>query len=191
MIRHLPNLITVSRLVLVVPAGVLLLREHYAWALAVIAIAGLSDFVDGQLARRFDSRSRFGEMADPLADKLLVAVVFIMLFLLGHLPAWLAVIVIVRDVVILAGALAYRLLFAEIDISPSLVSKTNTLVQIVMPILVLVSLIDLPPLTAFAAMVVDPWFFTVVATLSVWSGIDYVIGYTRKSIETARARERS
>ena len=190
MIRHLPNLITISRLVLVVPAGVLLLREHYAWALAVIAIAGLSDFVDGQLARRFDSRSRFGEMADPLADKLLVAVVFIMLFCSGTCrPGWRSSSS--ADVVILAGALAYRLLFAEIDISPSLVSKTNTLVQIVMPILVLVSLIDLPPLTAFAAMVVDPWFFTVVATLSVWSGIDYVIGYTRKSIETARARERS
>ena len=127
--------------------GWLLWHQDYGVALVVIAVAGLSDFIDGELARRFDWRSRFGEFADPLADKLLVSVVFVVLVLQQHIPIWLVVVVVLRDAVILGGAAAYRLLFRDIEISPTFVSKANTAVQVVVPILVLVTLLDIPTLS--------------------------------------------
>ena len=182
MIRQLPNLITIVRLLLVPPVGWLLWHQDYGVALAVIAIAGISDGIDGELARRFDWRSRFGQFADPLADKLLVAVMFVVLVVQQHIPIWLAVVVVLRDLVIVGGATAYRLLFDDIEISPTFVSKTNTVVQVVLPILVLVTLLDLPALSALVGAIVEPWFFGLVAVLAVWSGLDYVISWSRKAI---------
>ena len=182
MIRQLPNLITIVRLLLVPPVGWLLWHQDYGVALAVIAIAGISDGIDGELARRFDWRSRFGQFADPLADKLLVAVMFVVLVVQQHIPIWLAVVVVLRDLVIVGGAAAYRLLFDDIEISPTFVSKTNTVVQVVLPILVLVTLLDVPALSALVGAIVEPWFFGLVAVLAVWSGLDYVISWSRKAI---------
>ena len=182
MIRQLPNLITIVRLLLVPPVGWLLWHQDYGVALAVIAIAGISDGIDGELARRFDWRSRFGQFADPLADKLLVAVMFVVLLVQQHIPIWLAVVVVLRDLVIVGGAAAYRLLFDDIEISPTFVSKTNTVVQVVLPILVLVTLLDVPALSALVGATVEPWFFGLVAVLAVWSGLDYVISWSRKAI---------
>lgn len=189
MIRQLPNLITIARLVLVPPVGWLLWHQDYGVALVVIAVAGLSDFIDGELARRFDWRSRFGELADPLADKLLVTVVFVVLVLQQHIPIWLVVIVVLRDVVILGGAAAYRLLFRDIEISPTFVSKANTAVQVVLPIGVLVTLLDIPTLSALVAAIVDPWLFGVVGAFAIWSGLDYVISWSRRAIDGMQERE--
>lgn len=188
MIRQLPNLITVARLVLVPPAGWLLWHQNYGMALVVIAVAGLSDFIDGELARRFDWRSRFGQFADPLADKLLVSVVFVVLVLQQHIPIWLVVVVVLRDVVILGGAAAYRLLFHDIEISPTFVSKANTAVQVVLPLLVLVTLLDIPALSGLVAAIVDPWLFGVAAAFAIWSGLDYVISWSRRAIDGMQER---
>lgn len=188
MIRQLPNLITIARLVLVPPAGWLLWHQDYGVALVVIAVAGLSDFIDGELARRFDWRSRFGEFADPLADKLLVSVVFVVLVLQQHIPIWLVVVVVLRDVVILGGAGAYRLLFHDIEISPTFVSKANTAVQVLLPILVLVTLLDVPALSGLVAALVDPWLFGIAAAFAVWSGLDYVISWSRRAIDGMQER---
>ena len=188
MIRQLPNLITIARLVLVPPAGWLLWHQDYGVALVVIAVAGLSDFIDGELARRFDWRSRFGEFADPLADKLLVSVVFVVLVLQQHIPIWLVVVVVLRDAVILGGAAAYRLLFHDIEISPPFVSKANTAVQVVLPILVLVTLLDIPTLSGLVAAIVDPWLFGIAAAFAIWSGLDYVISWSRRAIDGMQER---
>ncbi len=188
MIRQLPNLITVARLVLVPPVGWLLWHQDYGVALVVIAVAGLSDFIDGELARRFDWRSRFGQFADPLADKLLVAVMFVVLVVQQHIPIWLALVVVLRDVVILGGAGAYRLVFRDIEISPTFVSKANTAAQVVLPILVLVTLLDIPTLSGFVAATVDPWLFGIAAAFAVWSGLDYVISWSRRAIDGMQER---
>lgn len=188
MIRQLPNLITIVRLLLVPPVAWLLWHQDYGVALVVIAIAGISDGIDGELARRFDWRSRFGQFADPLADKLLIAVMFVVLVVQQHIPIWLASLVILRDVVILGGAAAYRLMFHDIEISPTFVSKANTVVQVVLPILVLMTLLDFPALSALASAIVDPWLFGVVGLFAVWSGLDYVISWSRRAIDGVQER---
>lgn len=173
--HHVPNFITVVRIALITPTAWLLWRGDYTNALILIALAGASDALDGALARRYAWTTRFGAFADPLADKLLVATTFVILVLKGHVPLWLAIIAITRDAVILGGALAYRLKFQRVDIDPTFISRANTAVQIAMLILVLVQLIEVPPASAFAAALVDPWGFALVAVLSITSGLDYVV----------------
>ncbi len=173
--RHVPNLITVVRIALIAPTVWLLLRGDYMSALILIVLAGASDALDGALARRFAWTTRFGAFADPLADKLLVGATFIILLLQGHVPLWLAIIAIARDLIILGGAGAYRLKFQRVEMDPTFISKANTAVQIGMLIAVLVQLIDVAQLSAFAAALVDPWGFALVALLSIISGLDYVI----------------
>ena len=186
MLRNIPNLITLVRIALIVPTAWLLLDERYLAGLVLMAIAGVSDALDGALARRFSWASPFGAYADPLADKLLVSTLFVVLVWQGHVPVWLAVVVISRDVIIMSGALAYRLIFGKVDPDPSFISKLNTAMQITMLILVLVGLVPAGPLSEFAIAVLDPWGFVVVATLGVSSGVDYVFTWSRRAIREWR-----
>ena len=117
---QLPNLITGVRMLLVLPAGWLLWLGRYPEALVVVGVAGASDALDGELARRFGWRSAFGSMMDPIADKLLVLAIFVIFTFQGHIPLWVAVVVIGRDMVILAGAGIYRLMFGSIEMAPTL-----------------------------------------------------------------------
>ena len=182
MLRSIPNIITILRILLIVPTAGLLLDERYLAGLVLAAIAGLSDALDGALARRFSWSTSFGAYADPLADKLLVGTMFLILLWQGHVPLWLAVVVISRDVIILLGALAYRLTFEKVELNPSFISKLNTAMQITMLLLVLVGLVDAGPLSRFATAILDPWGFVVVATLGVSSGVDYVFTWGRRAI---------
>ena len=183
MLRSIPNIITLVRIVLIVPTGWLLLEERYLASLILMAIAGLSDALDGALARRFSWATSFGAYADPLADKLLVSTMFVILVWQAHVPVWLAAVVISRDVIILLGAGAYRLIFEKIQPNPSFISKLNTAMQITMLILVLIGLVDAGPLSGFAVAVLDPWGFVVVATLGVSSGVDYVYTWSRRALQ--------
>lgn len=186
MARYVPNVITVVRIVLIAPTAWLLLSGGYAGALALIALAGASDALDGALARRFAWTTRFGELADPLADKLLVGVTFVILVLQGHVPLWLAIIAITRDLIIMLGVLAYRFVFERIEIAPTFISKANTAMQIAMLIAVLITLIDMAPLSAFAAAVLNPWGFALVALLAIVSGVDYVITWGYRALQRSR-----
>ena len=188
MIRHLPNLISLLRVALVPPAGWLLWTGEYRGAFALVLIAALSDALDGEVARRFDLRTRFGEVLDPLADKLLVAVVVLILLLQGLLPMWLVGIVLLRDVVILGGAAAYGMLFARVEIAPSMVSKINTIAQLTMVIILLIVLAEFPLLSAWLDVLLDPWIFVGVAVLTAWSGIDYVVVWSRRAVNDAKSR---
>ena len=91
-------------------------------------------------------------------------------------------IVIVRDIVILAGAGAYRLLFEDIEVDPTFVSKANTAMQFIMLVLVLVALVELQPFSAIAGRLLDPWCFVIVAVLGVTSGVDYVISWSHRAV---------
>ena len=177
----IPNLITSLRVLLVVPAGWLMWQGRYSEALVVVGVAGASDALDGELARRFGWRSAIGSMMDPLADKLLVLVVFVVFTIQGHIPLWLAALVIARDAVILAGAGIYRLWFGELEMAPTPVSKANTVVQIVVLLLLLLGLGGFGALSELALRLVAPWGFYVLATLGVVSGIHYVITWGLKA----------
>lgn len=186
--RYLPNVITIARMLLVVPAGWLLWNDAIVQAMVLIAVAGVSDAIDGELARRFDWRTRFGAIADPAADKLLVVVVFAVLTLKGHLPAWLLAVVVLRDVVIVSGALTYRRLFGHLDIAPTALSKANTAAQIVLLVLVLIHLAGFEPFAGYAAFV-DPAGFVAVAAIGVVSGAQYVVVWSRRARTEYRAQQ--
>ena len=178
---QIPNFITLVRILLVLPMAWLLWGGRYPEALLLVAVAGLSDAVDGALARRFGWRSEFGALLDPLADKAMVVVLFVVLTMQGQLPLWLAVVVIVRDAVILAGAGAYRLLFGKLVMAPTLVSKANTAVQVVVLLLVLFALCGFGAASEIAALLADPLCFYLVALLSILSGLDYVVTWSLKA----------
>ncbi len=181
LLSQIPNAITVARVALVIPTAWCLWAERYDYALVLMAVAGASDAIDGWLARTFHWQSRFGEVVDPIADKLLIGTVFVILTLLHHFPVWLLLIILARDVTILTGALVYRGLFGNIEMSPTFVSKSNTALQILLVLLVLVSLCDLAWLSLWAHKLVYPYGIALVAMLSIISGLDYVLTWSRRA----------
>ena len=126
----IPNLITLFRLVLVpLVVWALVVGEH-SLAFVAFLLAGVSDGVDGYIARRFDQRSELGAYLDPVADKALLVATFIVLGILAELPLWLVVLVVSRDALILGAVLLASLMDNPIEIRPLFVSKVNTTVQI-------------------------------------------------------------
>jgi cardiolipin synthase len=126
----IPNAISLMRIALVVPILMMILRDEYGWALGLFFIAGFSDGLDGYLATKFDWQTRLGGLLDPVADKLLVAGMFITLAWVQEIPAWLAAVVILRDVVIFGGAVAYNFLIEPVQGEPSRISKLNTVFEL-------------------------------------------------------------
>lgn len=170
----IPNLICVARILLVVPIVELLLNQRYAGALLLIVIAGLSDGLDGLLARRFDWTTRIGGLLDPLADKLLFVSVFAALSWTGLVPAWLFAVVIGRDLVIVTGAVAYELLIGPVQPRPSRVGKLNTVISLLYLLFVMTSeLFGWPP--PITVLVAGAGVFVV----SLVSGLDYVLTWSR------------
>jgi cardiolipin synthase len=186
-LSHLPNVITVIRILLVFPTGWLLLETRYVEALVLMAVAGASDALDGWMARRFGWMSRFGAAMDPVADKLLVAATFIIFTVQGYIPIWVAAIVLGRDAIIMGGAGAYRLFFEPIEFAPTMISKANTATQIVMLLMLLLGLCAFGRLSELTLLIVDPWCFYLLAALGLVSGVDYVRIWGRKAWRHGRA----
>lgn len=166
--KNIPNILTTLRILFIFPIAYALLTTHYAVAFYLFIFAGLSDCLDGLLARRFHWTSRYGAITDPIADKLLLMSSFIILGFLGYLPVWLIAIVIGRDIWILCGAIAYHLLIGEPDFAPSQISKLNTFFQILLIGMILFSL----GLFKIPAFTLQPLTFTI-AIMSILSFIDY------------------
>jgi cardiolipin synthase len=185
---HIPNIITVIRIILVLPTAWLLHQSRYPEAFALMFAAGASDALDGALARRFDWKSKLGAILDPLADKFLVATVFVIFTYQGHIPLWVAVIALSRDFIILCGAVVYKYLFREIEVVPTFFSKANTATQIVMLLMVMLGLLSFEGASALARTLVDPYCFYLLAALGIGSGIDYIITWSRKAVNESRAR---
>jgi cardiolipin synthase len=139
----LPNAISLMRIALILPILVLFVRDEFGWALALFIIAGLSDGLDGYLAKTYGWQTRLGGFLDPAGDKLLVAWSFGTLAYLGHVPVWLAVIVIFRDVVIVAGSFMYHYLVRRLEGEPTRISKINTGLEFTFLIFVIVRLCSL------------------------------------------------
>lgn len=174
--RHLPNIITILRILLVIPIMLLLAARQFTLVLWLFALAALSDGLDGYLARRYHWQSWLGALLDPLADKVMLIVVYLLLGWLSLLPWWLVVLVILRDVVILVGAVAYRLRCGELHMSPSAISKANTVMQMLLGLLVII--VASGP--AFPAYLLQG-LMVVVTITTLWSGLSYVWHWSRRA----------
>lgn len=174
----IPNILTFLRIGLIPIFAILLVYNREAWALVVFTIAGVSDGVDGFIARRMKQESELGTIIDPIADKLLMTTAFVMLTLpsvMGtgrpHLPVpfWVTATVIGRDVAIIAVAGAINVMTGFRGFKPSWLGKASTFVQVVGVILVLVAAVFPANNGLFL-----PTTYTVVTAFAVFSGIHYI-----------------
>lgn len=172
----LPNAISLMRIALIAPILILMLRGDFGWALALFVLAGFSDGLDGYLAVRFGWSTRLGGLLDPAADKMLITGMFITLAYTQQIPVWLAAVVILRDVVIVAGAIAYNFMVKPVPGEPTRISKLNTALQMLFVLFVLsragFNWPDKITITVLGAAVL----VTVVI-----SGIDYVWSWSRRA----------
>jgi cardiolipin synthase (CMP-forming) len=181
-LSFIPNAICIVRILLVVPLVAALFAGEYKFALLLMVVAGLSDGIDGFLARAFGWRSHLGSLLDPAADKLLMVSTFLSLTALGLVPLALTVIVVLRDLVIVFGAFVYQQLRGNLHGEPVLISKLNTVCQLGFIILTITQAEWGRPgtywLTLLGAMVV----FT-----SISSGLTYVLVWSKRARQSAGA----
>jgi len=178
---NVPNLLTLSR-ILITPFIVFsILNGFILQALALMVIAGLTDMLDGFIAKHFDMQTVVGAYMDPIADKLMLIGSIISLFIVGQVPLFLFLAVIFRDAVIVIGAVIYELVTHRLEMQPTYLSKTTTVVQIIYVSAALLH-IALP-------------FPTVLMDASVWitfaitcaSGVQYMILWTSKATHEENA----
>lgn len=184
--RQIPNILTIIRILLVIPFAMSVYSEQYIQALILFFVAGLSDGVDGFLARQFDWKSRFGAIADPLADKLLLMTAYVMLAWTAQIPVWLLALVIGRDLLIVLGALVYHFFISHYEIKPSLLGKTCTMVQIIYVLLLMMSLAELP-MPQWAVMQ-GLWL---VSGITVISGVHYYFTWGVKALKARQQEHKS
>ena len=176
MIGLVPNIITFGRLAAVPLAVWLILDDQIFLAFWLFIIAGISDAIDGYIAKRFDAVTVLGSFLDPLADKALLVSVYITLGVVGYLDNWLVILVVFRDLLIVGGALVFQTMTQSLTMQPLFVSKINTFAQIVLAALVLGARgfkVDLGPFMHTMLFVV--------AVTTVLSGLMYVIKWTQKA----------
>jgi len=136
----IPNLITLGR-ILLVPIVVWAISSGAMWiAFVLFVVAGVSDAVDGYLAKRFNMTSELGAYLDPLADKVLIVSIYVSLGINNVIPAWLVILVVSRDIMIVGAVMLSWLIGSPVKVKPLLVSKLNTVAQIVFACVVLGSL---------------------------------------------------
>jgi cardiolipin synthase len=170
----LPNLITLGRLVLVPVAIAMIADQSWMSALVVFLLAGISDGIDGFLARTFDLRSELGAYLDALADKALLISIYVALAVVGVLPASIAIFVVARDIMIMGAVVVSWVMHKPVEIRPLLISKLNTTAQIAFAGLVLAA-------KAFG-WALGMWFgiaLVIVAALTVMSGGAYLAQWYR------------
>ena len=164
----IPNIITMIRIAATPLFIILLIQDEYQTALVLFLLAGLSDLVDGLIARTWRQKSPLGAYLDPLADKLLLSSSFLARGYFQKMPAWLAVIVISRDVLIVGGIVSLKLFDLQVVIQPERVSKWATAFQILAVFFVLWAQV-----TAFPPVILWGCFY-VTAALTVYSGFQYL-----------------
>lgn len=176
-LRHLPNLITLVRLLLSVPIAWFLFRGDYWPALVLLALAGLSDAADGYLARRYRWVSEVGTWLDPAADKILMLAIYLAVTLSGVLPLWLLFLVVGRDLWLSAGWLAYRRWIGPLRVQPLLISKINTVLQILLVLgaILKVGILGLDPSWVLQSLVM------IVALTTITSGLVYTAIHGRQT----------
>jgi cardiolipin synthase (CMP-forming) len=170
-----PNQITFLRLGFLPFFLILIAYDHYRWALLVLVIAGLSDGIDGLLARSLNQRSALGAYLDPIADKLLLSSSFIILAFKKQLAWWLTILVLSRDVLILIVAVVILLVFGYRPFPPSIYGKLTTASEIILVFLVVLD----AAYPAYHVGVLDHILIYAVTVLSIGSGFHYSFSTAR------------
>ena len=164
----IPNILTVGRILLTPLFVILLIRDQFTQALLIFAVAGLTDGLDGLIARCLNQRTALGAYLDPIADKLLLVSAYVALAVLEAMPAWVAVVVIARDVIIVLGIAVFTLTEKKYGIHPTIISKCTTTAQIVT---ILITLFD--PRRAQLGLL-HPYALWATALLTILSGLHYI-----------------
>ena len=182
-IAHLPNLLCLARLA-TVPVVIWAIIEHnFALAFWLFVAAGVSDALDGFIAKRFGAESVFGAFLDPIADKCLLVGVYVAFAARDMLPLWLVILIVFRDLLIVGGALVVHAVTHRLSMEPLLVSKANTLLQIALAALVLAN-----AAFAFGQQTAIDVGSIVVAVTTFLSGLAYVVVWTRRVADWERGK---
>jgi cardiolipin synthase (CMP-forming) len=170
----IPNIITIMRLFIVPLVIVMIVQQQWLAAFLLFCVAGVSDAIDGFIARRFNMMSEFGAYIDPLADKALLVSIYVTLAAIKIIPVWLAIVVVSRDMMILMAILVSWMLDRPVEIKPLLISKINTGVQIAFAAFVLGA-------QAFGVDIAlwDDWAMLLIAALTIGSAAAYLNGWMR------------
>lgn len=181
--RHIPNLLTLLRLILVPIILTLILKNYFHEAFVLFAIASITDFLDGYLARRWNVVTKLGRIIDPVADKTLMMGCYLVLGYLQSLPLWLVVLVVGRDVLILFAGLVTYLLNLSVVFKPSFMSKINTFSQILLAGMVLLTNYSYgypSPIPGLDFLMI--LLLMVMTFLTVWSGTEYALYFLQKTL---------
>jgi len=172
----IPNILTLLR-ILMTPVIVYMVLTAQAWLAVILMVAaGVTDMLDGAIARYFNQRTTVGAYLDPLADKVLLVSLFVSLFFIGKVPLFIFLAVIFRDAIIIFGALAYEMVTRQLTMEPSLISKATTFMQILY-----VSLLLLHMATPISIMLIHTVMWLAFA-LTCMSGVHYMVTWTRKAV---------
>lgn len=178
---NIANIISIGRLLASPVAVWLIINQEFRLAFWVFVIAGLSDAVDGFIAKRFDMETEFGKYLDPMADKVLLVSVYVALGAGGIIPAWLVILVVFRDVIIVGGAILYHTVTQSLTVTPLIISKVNTAAQVALAALVL---------CAYGFGFSSHWsieaFIYIVGGTTLLSGGAYVVTWSRKAAASER-----
>ena len=170
--NHIPNLITLLRFILTVPLVFFIIQQQYHIAVVLFAIASITDALDGWVAKKFNYQSVLGSKIDPLADKILLLSSFIVLFYNQLIPIWLVITIFLRDFILITGVVI--LIDKNTKFTPSLISKINTILQIICIALIMFAQIITIPAVAIKLC------FAIVFFTTIASGFHYIYKYFKK-----------
>jgi cardiolipin synthase len=165
----IPNLLTLSRIFLVPSFLIAVIYRSFTTAFSIFVAAGLTDFLDGFFARKLNQYSLLGTFLDPIADKLLMAVSYISLAVVGLIPPWLSVVVVFKDLFIVIGAAVLYFVKGEVNPFPTRWGKQSTFLQI------LTIAFALCPFSVGILSGMAPWLYWITAGMTVFSGIHYIL----------------
>jgi cardiolipin synthase (CMP-forming) len=166
---NLPNLLTILRILLIPVLVNCLVYGYYLYGLLIFLVAGLTDSLDGIIARTTNQRTVLGAYLDPMADKLLLNACFVSLAIIQVIPSWIAIIVVSRDLILVLGALILHLTQTRLDIAPTWLGKSTTVIQLFYIVIVLF-LVTFEKEMGF----LKPFLF-VIAVLTIISGLHYIL----------------
>ncbi|MDQ6967114.1 MAG: CDP-alcohol phosphatidyltransferase family protein [Mariprofundaceae bacterium] len=172
---NVPNMLTLARIIMT-PVIVYMVLSDQAWlALVLMVIAGITDMLDGAIARYFNLRTTVGAYLDPMADKILLISLFVTLFIVEQVPLFVFLAIIFRDLIIVVGAITYEIVTHRLTMQPSFVSKATTFIQIIYVVLLLLNMAIVIPVMLLQ---ISMWL-TFVLTCA--SGLHYLISWTGKA----------
>ena len=180
--RYIPNFITGARILFVPCLIWMLFQSHYERALILVLLMGLSDGLDGFLARCYDWKTTLGSYLDPIADKAMMLSTYLTFAILGWVPWWLSGLIIARDVVLVIGAISYHFSTRQLSMDPLLISKLNTFAQIILAVSLIYAQIG-----SLSTGIINT-LITIVACTTLASGSQYVIEWSRRAAKVSASR---